>query len=146
MKQAALILPLLLSASLGADTSTNNNNPSNPSTSTSNQTKKLNTTYVIPPTKLTSILAQQPFLTSTQNDPSHSTFVVDVVSIASQTRLSYPKAQIDTWAEHVSIRHLWGFTESEDYDEDCSSMTKEELQKHVASWEYQVWVRLASEH
>jgi len=67
---------------------------------------------------------------SITNFPSKH-LVVDVVSIGSKTRSDYLTAQAETWASHVSIRYFWGFTELQDFDGDCTSMTTEELEDHV---------------
>ncbi len=56
---------------------------------------------------------------------------IDVISIGSLTRADYLKAQATTWASHVSIRHFWGITEIDDFDNECVSMTPEEQSTHV---------------
>ena len=39
--------------------------------------------------------------------------------------------QLNTWASHVNVRHFWGVTECQDYDENCDSMSEEALQSFV---------------
>ncbi len=64
-------------------------------------------------------------------DWSHSDFVIDVISIASETRPEYPRGQADTWGRHASVRDFWAFAEGDDYDPECSSMGGEELRRKV---------------
>ena len=40
-------------------------------------------------------------------------------------------AQNNTWASHVNVRHFWGVTERQDYDENCDSMSEEALQSFI---------------
>jgi len=57
--------------------------------------------------------------------------VVDVVSIGSDTRFEYLKAQASTWASHPHVRSFWGFTEKHGHNETCDSMTEDEVKSHV---------------
>lgn len=54
-------------------------------------------------------------------------FTVDVVSVGSNTRIHFLRAQEETWSSHSDIRNFWGFTESNDYDSNCTHSTNERM-------------------
>lgn len=56
----------------------------------------------------------------------HSGKSLDVVSIGSLTRSEYLSVQQSTWGQHVMLRNFWGFTEKDDFNTTCSSMSSEE--------------------
>ena len=96
----------------------------------------LNTNFVVENTALNCMKDDLPFIQDHQEDPSHDEFVIDIVSIGSQTRPQYLKGQIDTWAKHKSIRHYWGFSEATDYDKKCDAMSDDDLAAHVHACKY----------
>ena len=49
-----------------------------------------------------------------------SKFAVDILSIASLTRLGLAKVQHATWATHLTARYFWNATELDDPDPECS--------------------------
>jgi hypothetical protein len=65
--------------------------------------------------------------TSTSSQPS-SLFVVDILSIGSQSRLDYVVAQQQTFGSHVSVRNFFNVTELDDADPTCSfKLTREDV-------------------
>lgn len=58
---------------------------------------------------------------------TNGSFVFDVFSMGSITRYNYLKAQIRTWASNSMIRSFSGFTERQDYDASCMSMTEKQV-------------------
>ena len=65
-----------------------------------------------------------PTIANYQPTSIHQDFVVDVVSLGSETR-PYLNAQVGTWASHVYVRNFWGFTEMQDFDSNCASMSND---------------------
>lgn len=89
---------------------------------------------VIDGSKLWHLKHDVPTVHHFQSNESHDDFVVDVLSIGSETRPDQLKAQVETWASHVSVRNFWGFTESQDFDPNCSAEHEEDfLADHVGS-------------
>lgn len=46
--------------------------------------------------------------------------VVDIVSIGTKTRLEYLDAQLESWANHSSVRHFFRITEDDDKNPNCA--------------------------
>ena len=40
-------------------------------------------------------------------------------------------AQVDTWVNHSSIRHFWGFTERDDFNLSCPLMSNATLKSYI---------------
>lgn len=60
--------------------------------------------------------------------------VVDVVSIGSQSRIAYMKAQRESWASHPTIRHFWEVTEADDYNPHCVDNITDAIMKEQVDW------------
>lgn len=45
--------------------------------------------------------------------------------------MDYLTAQIETWASHRGVRHYWAFSELQDFDGECTSMTEEARKESV---------------
>ena len=63
-----------------------------------------------------------------QKSSDRHEYVIDVISIGSETRLERLQSQVDTWAgTHRSVRHFWGFTERQDLNQSCTEISAEDL-------------------
>jgi hypothetical protein len=80
------------------------------------------TKYVINESGLSTILDEPPSFVS---QAKSSGLTTDIVSLGSVTRMDYLTAQIETWASHRGVRHYWGFSELQDFDPECSTMSDE---------------------
>jgi len=74
---------------------------------------------------------ENPYRTHPSNGIGNDDLVADVISIGSNSRPHYLAAQVETWSSHASIRNFWGFTENEDYDPECTSMSMERVEAHL---------------
>lgn len=81
-----------------------------------------NNLFVIEESKLSTLIDDTPSLASTAETTGTT---ADIVSLGSVTRMDYLTAQIETWASHRAVRHVWGFTELQDFDPECSTMSDE---------------------
>jgi hypothetical protein len=72
-----------------------------------------------------------PSLNLTWSHSPEAPFIADIISIGSNTRPEYMHSQAETWAQHISVRSFWGFTEREDHDQNCSQMSKMQVLQHV---------------
>ncbi|KAL3782062.1 hypothetical protein HJC23_006290 [Cyclotella cryptica] len=94
--------------------------------SQSSASPPLSNRFVIDESNLSALLNEPPsFVSSAAQQDAPSSLSTDVVSIGSVTRMDYLTSQIETWASHRSIRHFWGFSELQDYDQECSAMSDE---------------------
>ena len=63
-----------------------------------------------------------------QKPSNRHDYVIDVISIGSETRPELLQAQMDTWAgAHRFVRHFWGFTERQDVDRGCADVAAADL-------------------
>ena len=68
-----------------------------------------------------------------ESDSKHeSPFSIDVIIIGSQYKTEAAQTQLNTWASHESVRHLFIATESDDPDQTCDeTMTNAMVDNHV---------------
>ena len=77
--------------------------------------------FVVDGSSLQTTMGALPSIHTQPKQLSSTSPIVDVVSIGSISRLDYLTAQVETWASHRSTRHFWGFSEGQDFDQECSS-------------------------
>ena len=88
--------------------------------------------FVADGSSLQTMLQAPPSIHTQPRQLSFTSPIVDVVSIGSMTRFDYLTAQVETWASHRSTRHFWGFSEVQDFDQECASLlSPSELEEFV---------------
>ena len=89
--------------------------------------------FVADGSSLQTMMHVPPSIHTRHKQISSTSPVVDVVSIGSMSRFDYLTAQAETWASHHSTRHFWGFSEGQDFDQECAfSVSPSELNEYVA--------------
>jgi hypothetical protein len=77
--------------------------------------------FVVEDSKLLALIDEHPSFVSSAESTG---LIADIVSLGSVTRMDYLTAQIETWASHRSVRHFWGFSELQDFDQECASWSE----------------------
>ena len=88
--------------------------------------------FVVNGSSLQTMMQTPPSIHTQPKQLSSTSPIVDVVSIGSMSRLDYLTAQVETWASHRSTRHFWGFSEAQDFNQECAfSFSPSELEEYV---------------
>lgn len=77
--------------------------------------------FVVENSKLLALIGEPPSFVSSAEATG---LIADIVSLGSVTRMDYLTAQIETWASHRGVRHFWGFSELQDFDQECASWSE----------------------